>query len=323
MKKIAVFTSGGDSPGMNACVRAVVRAGIHYGLEVFGVKRGYKGMIDGDFVKMDAMMVSNIIQRGGTILLSSRSDRFRTKEGRQQAYEKVKAAGIEGIVAIGGNGTFAGARIFSEEFDIPVIGVPGTIDNDLYGTDKTIGYDTALNTIVEAIDKIRDTADSHNRVFFVEVMGRDAGFLALNSGIAGGVESILIPEIEDDFLNLVQLLKKGWKRVKSSLIVLIAEGDEEGGAVKVAEQLRGKFPDLETRVVILGHLQRGGRPSCYDRVLATRLGVSAVEALINGQSDIMVGEINNVVVPTPLEKAVKQHHEFDKGKLHLLDIMSD
>lgn len=323
MRRIGVFTSGGDAPGMNACIRAVVRSAINYGTEVVGIRRGYQGMIEGDFIEMDSHSVSNIIQRGGTILYSSRSETFRTKEGRQRAYEQLKGAGIEGLVGIGGNGTFTGADIFYKEFGIPAVGVPGTIDNDLYGTDFTIGYDTALNTVVEAIDKIRDTADSHDRVFFIEVMGRDAGFIALYSGIAGGVESILIPEMEYDMLNLVKTLNKGWQHKKNSLIVLVAEGDEEGGAYEVANRVKEKFAEMEARIVVLGHIQRGGAPSCNDRVLATLLGVSAVEALLKGIQGVMVGQIHHDIVFTPFEEAITKHNTINKRLFRVMEVLSN
>ena len=322
MRKIAVYTSGGDAPGMNACIRAVVRTGLHYGLQVMGIRGGYKGMISGDMIKMDARSVGNTIQRGGTILMSSRSEEFRTAEGRLKAHEKLVKNEIDGLVAIGGNGTFAGAKIFNEEFGIPVIGVPGTIDNDLFGTDYTIGFDTALNTVVDAIDKIRDTADSHNRVFFVEVMGRDAGFIALRSGIAGGVESILIPEMENDILNLIKALNKGFKNKKKSLVVLIAEGDEEGGAFTVAKRVENEFNELDCRVVVLGHIQRGGSPSCNDRVLATRLGVAAVEGLIRGESNVMAGMIHDDIKYVPFEDTIKHKQKMNEELFRILDLMA-
>ncbi len=322
MRKIGVFTSGGDSPGMNACIRAVVRTGMHYGLDVAGIKSGYSGMINGNITKMTARSVSNIIQRGGTIIKSSRSEEFRTESGRAKAFQNLKKHHIDGLVAIGGDGTFTGAGVFHKEYGIPVIGVPGTIDNDLYGTDYTIGYDTAVNTAVEAVDKIRDTADSHNRVFFVEVMGRDAGFIALKAGIACGAESILIPEMEDDELNLIKTLNEALKRKKSSLIVMVAEGDEAGGAFEIAKKVRREFEELECRVVVLGHIQRGGSPSSNDRVLATVLGVSAVEALIRGETTAMVGQIHRDVILTPFSEAIKHHQEIDQKLLRILHIVA-
>lgn len=322
MKRIGVYTSGGDAPGMNAAVRAVVRTAIAHQLEVFGIKRGYEGMIDGEIFQMEANSVSNIIQRGGTILKSSRSARFRTPEGRKKAYKNLKKYGIEGLVAIGGDGTFAGAKVFSSEHHIPVIGVPGTIDNDLYGTDYTIGYDTALNTAMEAIDKIRDTADSHNRLFIIEVMGRDAGFIALNTGIAGGAEAVLIPETETFMNQIINKLEQGWIRKKSSSIIVVAEGDQAGGAFEVSEKIRQKFKNYDTRVVVLGHIQRGGTPTCQDRVLASRLGSAAVESLIEGLSNSMVGIISGQVQHTSFIKACKHHQQINPNLLNLVEILS-
>jgi 6-phosphofructokinase 1 len=322
MKTIGVYTSGGDAPGMNACVRAVVRSCVAHGIAVVGIKRGYEGMIDGDFIKMEANSVSNIIQRGGTILKSSRSQRFRTPEGRQKAFNRIKEAGIEGLVAIGGDGTFAGARTFCSEFGIPVIGAPGTIDNDLYGTDYTIGYDTAINTAMEAIDKIRDTADSHNRLFIVEVMGRDAGFIALNTGIASGAEAVLIPETETFIDDVIQKLEAGWLRHKTSSIIVVAEGDDAGGAWEVARQINQTFKNYDTRVVVLGHIQRGGSPTVMDRVLASRLGAAAVEALLEGLSNMMVGVINDKISHTSFIKACKQHSALNPSLMQLVEILS-
>lgn len=322
MKKIGVFTSGGDAPGMNACIRAVVRAALYQKLEVVGIRRGYQGMIEGDFQAMDARSVSNIIQRGGTILKSSRSQEFRTPEGRRRAYHRLMEAGVEGIVAIGGDGTFAGARAFSQEYNIPVVGCPGTIDNDLYGTDYTIGYDTALNTVMDAIDKIRDTADSHSRLFFIEVMGRDAGFIALNTGIAGGAEAVLIPETVTSIDQVIEKLAQGWARQKSSSIIVVAEGDDAGGAFEVAKKVNEKFDHYDTRVVVLGHVQRGGAPSCADRVLASRLGAAAVDSLLDGLSNVMVGVINGKVVQTSFAKACKYNQELNPNLLQLVEILS-
>ncbi|MDX2282666.1 MAG: 6-phosphofructokinase [Bacteroidia bacterium] len=322
MKRIAVYTSGGDAPGMNACLRAVVRTAIANGLEVTGIRRGYEGMIDGDFIELGAHSVSNIIQRGGTILKSSRSERFRTPEGRQQALAQLKQAGVEGLVAIGGDGTFAGARTFSQETGMPVVGVPGTIDNDLYGTDFTIGYDTALNTAMEAIDKIRDTADSHNRLFFIEVMGRDAGFIALNAGIAAGAEAVLIPETKTYIDELTQRLEQGWMRKKSSSIIVVAEGDDGGGAMSVAEEVRKRFSHYDIRVVVLGHIQRGGSPTCFDRVLASRLGAAAVESLMEGLSNVMIGLINSKIVHTSFIKACKYNQEINPQLLQLVEVLA-
>ncbi len=322
MKCIGVYTSGGDAPGMNACLRAVVRSSIANGLEVVGIRRGYQGMIEGDMFKMEASSVSNIIQRGGTILKSSRCKEFRTPEGRKKAYFRLKEAGVDGLVAIGGDGTFAGAKVLADEFDIPVIGAPGTIDNDLYGTDFTIGFDTALNTAMEAIDKIRDTADSHNRLFFVEVMGRDAGFIALNTGIAGGAEAVLIPERETVIEAVIHKLEEGRIREKTSSIIVVAEGDDAGGAFQVAEKVKEKFSYYDTRVVVLGHIQRGGSPTCMDRVLASRLGNAAVESLLEGLSNVMVGQVNNQIVHTSFARACKYHQEVNPNLLSLVDVLS-
>jgi 6-phosphofructokinase 1 len=322
MKKIAVFTSGGDAPGMNACIRAVVRTAIYHQLEVVGIKRGYNGMIQGDFVNLDSSSVSNIIQRGGTILKSARSEEFRTVEGRKKAAEKLREAGIEAVVVIGGDGSFTGASIFSKEHGIPFIGAPGTIDNDLFGTDYTIGYDTAINTVVQAVDKIRDTADAHDRLFLVEVMGRDAGFIALRSGIGVGAEAILVPETETYIERLIKKLEKGWEREKSSSIIIVAEGDDAGGAYEIADQLKQRFNRYETKVTILGHVQRGGSPSAADRVLASRMGFAAVEALLEGREGEMIGIVNNQVAYTPFEKAIKHHQELRKDLLGLAEVLS-
>lgn len=297
---------------MNAAIRAVVRKARYEKIEVVGIRRAYEGMIDADFVPMQARSVSNIIQRGGTILKSGRSKRFLEKKWRNIAYQNLKKAGVEAVVAIGGDGTFKGALVFSAEHpDIPFAGIPGTIDNDLYGTDYTIGYDTAINTAVEALDKIRDTADSHDRCFFVEVMGRDAGFIALRSGIGGGAEAILIPEEKTDLKELVTLLRNGKKRGKTSNIVVVAEGDEEGGAFDIAEKVKSQLKDFDIRVVVLGHLQRGGSPSCMDRILASRLGVAAVEALLAGKRNIMIGILHRDISHVPFEKATKHHMTVD------------
>ncbi len=322
MKRIGVYTSGGDAPGMNACIRAVVRTCVAKNIEVVGIRRGYEGMIEGDFYEMKANSVSNIIQRGGTILKSSRSERFRTPEGRKLAFEQLQKAGVEALVAIGGDGTFAGARIFAQEYKIPVVGAPGTIDNDLYGTDFTIGFDTALNTAMEAIDKIRDTADSHDRLFIVEVMGRDAGFIALNTGIAAGAEAVLVPETETFMGKIIERLEQGWLRHKSSSIIVVAEGDGIGGGFEVARQINEKFQHYDTRVVVLGHIQRGGSPTCMDRVLASRLGAGAVEALEEGLSNVMVGVVNGDITYTSFDKACKHHQRIDQNLLQLVEILS-
>ena len=320
IKKIGLFTSGGDSPGMNAAIRAIVRTAIYHNVEAVGIIRGFTGMIQGDFLRLHSYSVSNIIQKGGTILKSARSKEFMTKGGRKKAYENLSANQIDGLVAIGGDGTFRGALEFTNEYNIPFVGIPGTIDNDLYGTDFTIGYDTAINTAVDAIDKIRDTADSHDRLFFVEVMGRDAGFIALRSGIASGAEAILIPEEKTNIDDLVELLKKGKDAGKLSNIVVVAEGDDAGHAFEIAEKVKQKLDYFDTRVTVLGHLQRGGNPSVMDRILASRLGVAAVEALISGENRIMVGLMHREIEFTPFEKAVKHHQSVDP---YLLKIGGD
>ena len=316
IKKIGVLTSGGDSPGMNAAIRAVTRAGISNGLEVYGIMRGYEGMVDGDIRRLLSSDVSGILQKGGTILKTARSKRFREYEFRQQAYENLKALEINALVVIGGDGSFKGATEFSMEFDIPVVGLPGTIDNDMYGTNYTIGYDTCLNTVMEAVDKIRDTASSHNRVFFIEVMGREAGFVALHGGIACGAEAILIPEVKGQLDNLMQLLSSPERQNKSS-IILVAEGHTEGSTFEIAEKVRQTFPSLDVRVTILGHIQRGGSPTAYDRVSASRLGVAAVEALLDDQKSIMIGIQSGEIVHVPLSKTVKQNREVSQS---LLDV---
>lgn len=322
LKHIAVFTSGGDSPGMNACIRAVVRASIYHKVKVTGIRRGYEGMIDGNFVPLESSSVSNIIQRGGTILKTARSERFMTEEGMNKAYHELVREGIEGLIAIGGDGTFKGAKEFAEKFGMKVIGIPGTIDNDLYGTDYTIGYDTALNTVVQAVDKIRDTADSHDRLFFVEVMGRDSGMIAIQAGIGAGAEAILVPEKETHIDQVIRLLEKGWNRKKSSSIIIVAEGDDAGGAFEVAEKVKEKFKNYDTRVTVLGHIQRGGSPTCADRVMASRLGVAAVEALLKGKSMEMAGFIHNEIHFTPFEKAIKYSGKIKPNLLKLAEILS-
>ncbi len=324
MKNIAVFTSGGDSPGMNACIRAVVRTGLSMGLNVYGIRYGYEGMIDGDIIPMDGKSVSNIIQLGGTILCTARSERFRTPEGRKQAYEQLKKHNIDGIVAIGGNGTFTGADIFMQEYpDVKFVGTPGTIDNDLYGTDYTIGFDTAVNTAMSAIDNIKDTANAHNRLFFVEVMGRDAGFIAMRTGIATGAEAVLVPETPTDMNNLIAILDKRRKNQKSSsAIVIVAEGDESGGAMEAAAEAKKALPGYDIRVAILGHIQRGGRPSCNDRVLASRLGLEAVRALVEGKKSVMIGQEHREIVYVPFAKAIKHNQRIDPAILEIVDILS-
>ena len=323
INKIAVMTSGGDAPGMNAALRAVIRAASYYKIECVGVYRGYQGLIEGDFVKMDARSVHHIIQKGGTILKSARSDEFRNKGGRQKAYNQLIDNNIDAMVLIGGDGTFTGGMIFQKEFDFPVVGIPGTIDNDIFGTDFTIGYDTALNTAVEVIDKIRDTASSHNRLFFVEVMGRDAGFIALNSGLGAGAEEILIPEEDLGLDRLLNSLEHSRRSGKTSSIVIVAEGDKSGRNVyELASYVEENLPQYEVRVSVLGHMQRGGSPSCFDRVLASRMGVKAVELLLDGQSNLMVGIDNNKMVTVKLEKAIKEHHAINKEILRISEILT-
>ena len=325
VNKIAVLTSGGDAPGMNAAIRAVVRTCSYHDVEVLGIYRGFQGMIEDDFVELNARSVRNIINKGGTFLKSARSEGFRTKEGRESAYNNLTKNGVEALVVIGGDGTFTGALSFSQEFGFPVMGIPGTIDNDIYGTTHTIGYDTALNTVVDAIDKIRDTASSHNRMFFVEVMGRDSGFIALNSGIGGGAERIIIPEKNIPAEVLLEDIDRGKRRGKTSNIIVVAEGNTAGKAVfELKEYVEQKRPEYDIRVSVLGHMQRGGTPTCYDRVLATRMGVKAVESLLEGKSQYMVGINNDRMELVPLEKAVKENDEskIDKDLIRITDIMS-
>ena len=322
IKRIGVLTSGGDAPGMNAAIRAVTRTAVYNGLEVMGIRQGYQGMINSDFVPLKAESVSDIIQRGGTILKTARCEEFRTPAGRKKAYNNLKKADIDGVVVIGGDGSFTGARLFNEEFDIPFVGIPGTIDNDIYGTDCTIGYDTALNTVVEAVDKIRDTAAAHNRMFFVEVMGAEAGFIALYSGIATGAEAILIPEVKGQSGNLKAIIEKGNKRKKTSNIIIVAEGEDEGGAFAIAEKVKNDFKEYDVRVSVLGHLQRGGSPSAMDRVNASRLGHAAVEALLDDQKSVMVGIQNGEISLVPFRKAVKLHKDVDRNLLLLSEILT-
>ena len=317
------MTSGGDAPGMNAAIRAVVRAGIYYDLQVTGILRGYEGLIHGDFISMERKSVANIIQRGGTILKTARSDAFRTSAGREKAFEQLKQHGIDGLIVIGGDGTFTGANIFAQEYNFPIVGLPGTIDNDLQGTDFTIGYDTAINTVVNAVDKIRDTAESHDRLFIVEVMGRDSGLIALRSGIGVGAEAILIPEANMGVEGLVHRLEIG-RKDKASKIIVVAEGDEVGGAFNVGEVLKERFPQYDIRISVLGHIQRGGKPSCMDRVLASRFGVAAVEGLLNGQSGVMVGQVNRELVFTPFDHAIKHidAQQVSPAWMKLVEILS-
>jgi len=323
MKKIAVYTSGGDAPGMNACIRAVVRGAIYHGLKVYGIRRGYNGMISGDIFEMTSSSVSNIVQRGGTILKSARSKEFLTPEGRKKAYDNLMKLEIDGLVAIGGNGTFTGAEVFYNEYQLPTVGCPGTIDNDLYGTDYTIGFDSAVNTSLEAIDKIRDTADSHDRVFFIEVMGRDSGYIAVQSGIGGGAEIVMVPETHTPLKKVVSSLKDGWRRSKSSSIVVVAEGDEEGHATEIAEKIKVQVGDkLDIRVTTLGHVQRGGSPTAYDRILASRMGLAAVEGLMNGHKNVMAGVVNNEVVYTPFIDTIKKAKPIHDDLLRMVHILS-
>ena len=323
IKKVGVLTSGGDSPGMNAAIRAVVRACAYYNVECVGIYRGYQGMIEGDFKEMGPRDVKNIINKGGTILKSARSADFRTAEGRKKAYDNLVAAGIDSFVVIGGDGSFTGAEIFNEEYKFPVIGIPGTIDNDIFGTSHTLGYDTALNTVIDAIDKIRDTANSHNRLFFVEVMGRDAGHIALNAGIGAGAEEILIPEEDFGLERLVESLKRSKDSGKTSSIVVVSEGDKIGKNVfELKDYIEENMPEYDVRVSVLGHMQRGGSPSCFDRVLASRLGVKAVETLLEGKSNFMVGLYQDKVTLTPLEQAIKGQSEIDMELVKVSDIVS-
>ncbi|MBC7937364.1 MAG: 6-phosphofructokinase [Rhizobacter sp.] len=321
--RIGVLSSGGDSPGMNAAIRAVVRTGIYHGLEVFGIMRGFSGMVEDEIVKMESRSVANIIQRGGTILKTARCKEFFEYEGRKKAYENLKKRGIDGLVVIGGDGSFRGAQTFSNEFDIPCIGLPGTIDKDIAGTDFTIGFDTAVNTAVEAIDKIRDTADAHDRLFVIEVMGRDAGYIALHSGIATGAENILIPEKKTDIINIVKSLAEKEKRKKLVNLIVVAEGEEDfGGAQEVANVIKEKLPNQEVRVCILGHIQRGGSPTCFDRLIASRMGFHAVESLIEGRHNVFVGIVNNKMHYIPLNEAVKKKQRISEEWMRIVKILS-
>ncbi len=323
IKRVAVMTSGGDAPGMNAAIRAVVRSCSYHGLECYGVFRGYEGMIEGDFEELGPRSVKNIINRGGTFLKSARSKEFRTAEGRKKAFDALTAAGIDAMVVIGGDGTFTGAHILYQEHGFPIVGLPGTIDNDINGTDYTIGYDTALNTVVEAIDKIRDTASSHNRLFLVEVMGRDAGDIALNAGIGAGAEEILIPEQDMGKDRLLESLKRSKKSGKTSSIVVVAEGDQIGkNILGLADYIREHMTEYEVKVTVLGHIQRGGTPSCYDRVLASRLGVGAIDALLAGEKDVMIGISHNKVVRVPFKHAIEGENEIDIELIRVADITS-
>lgn len=323
IKKIAVLTSGGDAPGMNAAIRSVARTCAYHGIECVGIYRGYQGMIEGDFKEMGPRTVNNIINKGGTILKSARSKDFQKSEGRKQAFDHLQKAEIDGLIVIGGDGSFTGAQVFSKEFNFPVMGIPGTIDNDIFGTSHTLGYDTALNTVIECIDKIRDTASSHNRLFFVEVMGRDAGHIALNAGIGAGAEEILIPEEDLGLDRLLESLQKSKASGKSSSIVVVAEGDKMGKNVfELKDYIEEHLPEYDIRVSVLGHMQRGGAPSCFDRVLASRLGVKAVESMLDGKSNYMVGISKDEVTLTPLDQAIKGHYPIDMELLRVSDIMS-
>lgn len=322
IKCIGILTSGGDAPGMNAAIRAVTRSAIYNGLQVKGIYRGYKGLITGEIKEFKTENVSNIIQLGGTILKTARCQEFRTPEGRQVAYETMKREGIDALVVIGGDGSLTGARLLAQEFDVPCIGLPGTIDNDLYGTDTTIGYDTALNTILDAVDKIRDTATSHERLFFVEVMGRDAGFLALNGAIAAGAEAAIIPEFNTEVDQLEEFINNGFRKSKSSSIVLVAESEITGGAMHYAERVKNEYPQYDVRVTILGHLQRGGRPTAHDRIIASRMGVASIQALMEGQRNVMIGIENDQIVYVPFAKAIKNDKPIDRELVNVLNELS-
>ena len=322
IKCIGILTSGGDAPGMNAAIRAVTRSAIYNGLQVKGIYRGYKGLITGEIKEFKTENVSNIIQLGGTILKTARCQEFRTPEGRQVAYETMKREGIDALVVIGGDGSLTGARLLAQEFDVPCIGLPGTIDNDLYGTDTTIGYDTALNTILDAVDKIRDTATSHERLFFVEVMGRDAGFLALNGAIAAGAEAAIIPEFNTEVDQLEEFINNAFRKSKSSSIVLVAESEITGGAMHYAERVKNEYPQYDVRVTILGHLQRGGRPTAHDRIIASRMGVASIQALMEGQRNVMIGIENDQIVYVPFAKAIKNDKPIDRELVSVLNELS-
>ena len=322
IKCVGILTSGGDAPGMNAAIRAVTRAAIYNGLKVKGIYRGYKGLITGEIQEFKTQNVSNIIQLGGTILKTARCMEFKTPEGRQIAHDTMVREGIDALIVIGGDGSLTGARLLAEEFDVPCIGLPGTIDNDLYGTDTTIGYDTALNTILDAVDKIRDTATSHERLFFVEVMGRDAGFLALNGAIAAGAEAAIIPEFNTEVDQLEEFIKNGFRKSKSSSIVLVAESEITGGAMHYAERVKNEYPQYDVRVTILGHLQRGGSPTAHDRLIASRMGVASIEALMEGQRNVMIGIENDKIVYVPFAKAIKNDKPIDRELVNVLNALS-
>ena len=322
IKCIGILTSGGDAPGMNAAIRAVTRSAIYNELRVKGIYRGYKGLITGEIQEFKTQNVSNIIQQGGTILKTARCQEFKTPEGRKIAYETMQREEIDALIVIGGDGSLTGARLLAQEYDIPCIGLPGTIDNDLYGTDTTIGYDTALNTILDAVDKIRDTATSHERLFFVEVMGRDAGFLALNGAIAAGAEAAIIPEFNTEVDQLEEFIKNGFRKSKSSSIVLVAESEITGGAMHYAERVKNEYPQYDVRVTILGHLQRGGSPTAHDRIIASRMGVASIQALMEGQRNVMIGIENDQIVYVPFSKAIKNDKPIDRELVNVLHELS-
>ena len=322
IKTVGVLTSGGDAPGMNACIRAITRTAIYNRMKVMGIYRGYEGLINGEIKEFTSESVSNTIQRGGTILKTARSMEFMTPEGMQKAYDNLVKFGIDALIVIGGNGSLTGAQKLAREYDYPVIGLPGTIDNDLYGTDSTIGYDTALNTIVDCVDKIRDTATSHDRIFLVEVMGRDAGFLAQNSAIAAGAEAAIIPEDQTDVDQLEQFISRGFRKSKNSSIVIVSESKKDGGAMYYADRVRKEYPQYDVRVTILGHLQRGGTPTACDRILASRLGHASIEALKEGQRNVMVGIHNDQIVYVPIDRAIKKDKPIDKELIDVLGVLS-
>ncbi len=322
IKCVGILTSGGDAPGMNAAIRAVTRSAIYNGFEVKGIYRGYKGLISGEIISFKTNNVSNIIQQGGTILKTARCQEFTTPEGRKIAYETLQKEGIDALVVIGGDGSLTGARIFAQEYGLPIVGLPGTIDNDLFGTDTTIGYDTALNTIMEAVDKIRDTASSHERLFFIEVMGRDAGFLALNGAIAAGAEAAIIPEIFTEVDQLEELIHNGFRKSKNSSIVLVAESELTGGAMGMAERVKKEYPQYDVRVTILGHIQRGGSPTASDRILASRMGAAAIDALLDDQRNVMIGIQDDKIVYIPFSKAIKKDKPINRDLLNTLKILS-
>ena len=322
IKTIGLLTSGGDAPGMNAAIRAVTRSAIYNGFKVKGIYRGYKGLVENEIIELKTQNVSNIIHHGGTILKTARCAEFKTEEGRKQAYKNIKKHGIDALVVIGGDGSLSGARQFASDFDFPIVGLPGTIDNDLYGTDHTIGYDTALNTIMWCVDRIRDTATSHERLFFIEVMGREAGFLALNGAIASGAEAAIIPEISLEQDQLAELISNGFRHSKNSAIVLVAESPVTGGAMGLAERVHKEFPQYDVRVTILGHLQRGGSPTAQDRILASRMGAAAIDALIEGQRNIMIGDDDEKIVYVPFSKAIRKDKPIDRDLLETLRKLS-